>query len=57
MRSPKETHAAVESLHVPASAAAATTGPTSPGAIRERVVGATGIALAASILIQNVMFG
>ncbi len=39
------------------SAAAETTGTTPTRAHRERVVGATAIALAASMVIQNVMFG
>ena len=39
------------------SAAAATTGTTPTRALRERVVGATAIALAASMVIQNAMFG
>ncbi len=56
MRSRQNTAAALESLHVPVSAAAATTGPTPTRALRERVVGATAIALAASIIIQNAMF-
>ena len=53
MRSPQNTATALESLHVPVSAAAATTGPTPTRALRERVVGATAIALAASVAIQN----
>src|SRR5680860_834170 len=53
MRSPRNTATALESLHVPVSAAAATTGPTPTRALRERVVGATAIALAASVAIQN----
>jgi len=57
MRSPRNTTTALESLHVPVSAAAATTGPTPTQARRERVVGATAIALAASMVIQNAMFG
>ncbi len=48
---------ALESLHVPASAAAATTVPTGTRALPERVVGATAIALAVSMVIQNAMFG
>ena len=39
------------------SAAAATTGTTPTRALRARVVGATAIALAASMVIQNAMFG
>ncbi|MFV0524132.1 MAG: hypothetical protein ACK5RL_06510 [Acidimicrobiales bacterium] len=57
MRSSTNTQAAVESLHMPDSAAAATIGPTPTKAPRERVLGATAIALAASIVIQNAMFG
>jgi hypothetical protein len=53
MRSPQRTATALGSLHVPVSAAAATTGPTPTRAHRERVVGATAIALAASLVIQN----
>jgi hypothetical protein len=53
MRSWQNTATASESLHVPVGAAAATTG-TTP--LRERVVGATAIALAASMAIQNTMF-
>jgi hypothetical protein len=57
MRSRQSAATARESLHVPGSAAAATTGPTPTRALEERVVGATAIALAASIVIQNAMFG
>ena len=57
MRSPRRTATALESLHVPVSAAAATTGPTGTRALRERVVGAMAIALASSMVIQNAMFG
>jgi hypothetical protein len=53
MRSPRKIATALESLHVPVSAAAATTGHTPTRALRERVVGATAIALAASLVIQN----
>ena len=53
MASPRKTATALESLHVPVSASAATTGPTPTRALRERVVGATAIALAASLAIQN----
>src|SRR5919107_4351245 len=53
MRSPHNPATARESLHVPVSTAAATTGPTPTRALRERVVGATAIALAASVAIQN----
>ena len=55
MRSPRKTATEMESLHVPVSAAAATTGPTPTRALRERVVGATAIALAASLVIENVV--
>ena len=47
MRSPKKTATALESPHVPVSAAAATTRPTPTRALGKRVVGATAIALAA----------
>lgn len=57
MRLPRKTATALESPHVPVSAAAATTGPTPSRALRERVVGAAAIALAASMVIQNAMFG
>ena len=55
MRSPRNTPTALESLHVPVSAGAATTGPTPTRALRERVVGATAIALAASLVIENMV--
>ena len=57
MRSPQNTATPLESPHVPVSAAAATTGPTPPRALRERVVGATAIASAAAVLIDNVVVG
>ncbi|MFN7148687.1 MAG: hypothetical protein ACK4V6_04325 [Microthrixaceae bacterium] len=57
MRSPKKTDAALESRQVPVGAAAATRGPTASRAPRERVVGVTALALAASVVIQNAMFG
>ncbi|MDH4045765.1 MAG: hypothetical protein OEW06_15045 [Gemmatimonadota bacterium] len=47
MRSPRKS----------ASAAGATTGPTPTRALRERAVGVAAIALAASMVIQNAMFG
>ncbi len=53
MRSQRKTATTLESRHVPVSAAAATTSPTPPRALRERVVGATAIGLAASVAIQN----
>ena len=53
MRSRRKTATALESLHVPLSAAAATTGSTPTRALRERVIGVTAIALAASVAIQN----
>src|SRR6187431_3137316 len=53
MRSQRKTATTLESRHVPVSAAAATTSPTPPRALRERVVGATAIASAASVLIDN----
>src|SRR3954452_8571395 len=57
MRSPQNTATALESRHVPVSAAAARTSPTPPRALRERVVGATAIASAAAVLIANVLVG
>ena len=57
MRSPKSTTTALESRHVPVSAAAATTSPTPPRALRERVVGATAIASAALVVIDNTVVG
>src|SRR5215212_9689400 len=57
MRSPQNTATALESRHVPVSAAAARTSPTPPRALRERVVGATAIASAAAVLIDNVVVG
>ena len=57
MRSPHNPATALESLHVPVSAAAATTGPTPTRALRERVVGATAIASAALVVIDNVVVG
>src|SRR5947209_4643104 len=56
MRSWQNTATASESLHVPVDAAAATTEPAPTRALRVRVVGATAIALAASMAIQNTMF-
>jgi hypothetical protein len=58
MRSPQNTATASESLHVPvdAATATATTAPTPTRVLRKRVVGATAIALAASMAIQNAMF-
>lgn len=57
MRSPHKIGKAVESQHVPASAAVATRGPIPTPAFGERVVGAAAIALVASLVIQTVMFG
>src|SRR5215210_1606964 len=57
MTSPLNTATALESRHVPVRAAAATTGPTPTRALRERVVGATAIASAAAVLIDNVVVG
>ena len=54
MRSQRKTATTLESRHVPVSAAAATS-PTPPRALRERVVGATAIASAAAVLIDNVV--
>ena len=53
MRSRHKSDKAVESQHVPASAAVATTGPIPTPAFGERVVGAAAIALVASLVIQN----
>ena len=53
MRSPKNTATGLESPHVPVSAAAATTRPTPARALGKRVVGATAIASAASVVIDN----
>src|SRR3954454_5230067 len=53
MRSPHKGDKAVESQHVPASAAVATRGPIPTPAFGERVVGAAAIALVASLVIQN----
>ena len=57
MRSSRRTATTLESLHLPVSAAAASTDPAGTRALHERVVGATAIALAASMVIQNAMFG
>ena len=57
MKSQRKTATTLESRHVPVSAAAATTSPTPPRALRERVVGATAIASAAAVLIDNVVVG
>ena len=57
MRSQRKTATTLESRHVPVSPAAATTSPTPPRALRERVVGATAIASAAAVLIDNVVVG
>src|SRR4051794_39726410 len=56
MRSPRKSDKAVESHHVPASAAVATRGRIPSPAFGERVVGAAAIALVASLGIQNAMF-
>ena len=56
MRSQRKTATTLESRHVPVCAAAATS-PTPPRALRERVVGATAIASAAAVLIDNVVVG
>ena len=53
MGSPHDPATALESLHAPVSVGPATTGPTPTRALRERVVGTTAIALAASVAIQN----
>lgn len=57
MRSRQNTATARASLHLPVGAAAATTATTPTRALPEKVVGATAIALAASMVIQNAMFG
>src|SRR3954464_12189565 len=57
MRSRQNTATASESLHVPMGAAAATTEPTPTRALRVRVVGATAIASAALVLIDNTVVG
>ena len=57
MRSPQNTATASESLHVPVGAAAATTEPAPTRALRVRVVGATAIASAALVLIDNTVVG
>src|SRR3954447_1292972 len=57
MRSPQKAATTSESLYVPVSAAAATTEPAPTRALRTRVVGATAIASAAAVLIDNVVVG
>src|SRR3954462_10679825 len=57
MTSPQNTATASESLHVPVGAAAATTEPAPTRALRVRVVGATAIAVAASVVIDNTVVG
>src|SRR3954451_8969386 len=58
MRSPgSRTATAQESLHAPVSAVAATTEPTPTRAFRTWVVGATAIASAALVVIDNVVVG
>ena len=57
MRSPRKTATALESLHVPASGAVASRDRAGTGAPHERMLGATAIALATSMVIQNAMFG
>src|SRR3954469_13897418 len=57
MRSRQNTATASESLHVPVGAAAATTEPAPTRALRVRVVGATAIASAALVLIDNTVVG
>ena len=57
MRSPRNAATAQESLHAPVSAVAATTEPTSTPALRTWVVGATAIASAALVVIDNVVVG
>src|SRR4051812_42571721 len=55
MRTRQNTAIASEALHVPGGAAAATTRPNPTRALRERVVGATAIASAALVVIDNVV--
>src|SRR5919202_3949869 len=57
MSSWQNTATASESLHVPVGAAAATTEPAPTRALRVRVVGATAIAWAALVLIDNTVVG
>lgn len=57
MRSGPDTATTPGSLHVPVGAAAATTAPTPPRAVPERVVGAMAVAWAVSMVVQNAMFG
>src|SRR3954465_2335903 len=57
MSSWQNTATASESLHVPVGAAAATTEPAPTRALRVRVVGATAIASAALVLIDNTVVG
>src|SRR4051812_38024722 len=55
MRTRQNTAIASEALHVPGGAAAATTRPNPTRALRERGVGATAIASAALVVIDNVV--
>ena len=57
MRSSENIATASESLHMSAGAATATTRPNPARAPRERVVGATAIASAAAVLIDNIVVG
>jgi hypothetical protein len=57
MRESQNTATASEALHVPGGAAAATTKRNPTRALRERVVGATAIASAALVVIDNVVVG
>jgi hypothetical protein len=57
MRSPARTANKLESPRVPPTAAAATTRADATRALRERVVGATAIASAMAVLIDNVVVG
>src|ERR687883_1222373 len=57
MRSQQNTATALESRHVPVGAAAATTEPAPTRALRVQVVGATAIASAALVLIDNTVVG
>jgi hypothetical protein len=57
MRSRRNTATASESRRGPVGTAAATTEPASTRALRERVVGASAIASATAVLIDNVLVG
>ena len=57
MKSPTRTASKFDSPHVPMTVAAATTTPAPTRALRERVVGATALASAAAVLIDNMVVG